>query len=183
MDSLAALYHITPENLALRRRFVGLDADVIALLGSLQPWADEVAAGIATELTEHTFAFSATAQFFEAYVASKGITLAELRKGWHAAHVGRWRAIFAEPAGKQPFGTDYFEGLLRVGALHNQIDLPLKWCLGIYPRYLDAVRHALRETPPRIDGSESSASGWRRRREPAVNPALLADAERAIRIV
>ena len=40
MDSLAGLYHITPENLALRRRFIGLDADVIALLGSLRPWAD-----------------------------------------------------------------------------------------------------------------------------------------------
>ena len=41
MDSLAGLYHITPENLALRRRFIGLDADVIALLGSLRPWADD----------------------------------------------------------------------------------------------------------------------------------------------
>jgi methyl-accepting chemotaxis protein len=183
MESLAGLYHITPENLALRRRFVGLDADVIALLGSLQPWADEVAAGIATELTEHTFAFSATAQFFEAYVASKGITLAELRKSWHAAHVGRWRAIFAEAAGKQPFGTAYFEGLLRVGALHNQINLPLKWFLGTYPKLQDAVGRALRETPPRIGGTEAKAGGWLRRREPAVDRDLIDAAERAIRIV
>ena len=183
MDSLAGLYHITPENLALRRRFIGLDADVIALLGSLRPWADAVADDIAAELTEYTFAFPAAAEFFAAYAARKGISLAALRKGWHGAQAGHWRAIFAESGKARPFATDYFEALLRVGALHNQIDLPLKWFLGTYPRYLDAVRHALRETPPQIDGSENRASGWRRRRDDAVNPAVLVDAERAIRIV
>ncbi len=183
MDSLAALYHITPENLALRRRFIGLDADVIALLDSLRPWADEVADDIAAELTEHAFAFPATAEFFDAYVAAKGISVGALRKGWHAAQAGHWRAIFAEPGTAQPFGTEYFEGLLRVGALHNQIDLPLKWFLGTYPMYLDAVVHALRNTPPVIARSEANGPAWRRRREAAPDPAVLADAERAIRIV
>ncbi|HXD66067.1 MAG TPA: globin-coupled sensor protein [Solirubrobacteraceae bacterium] len=183
MDSLAGLYHITPENLALRRRFIGLDADVIALLGSLRPWADEVADDIAAEVTRYTFAFPAAGEFFAAYAARKGTSLAALRKGWHAAQTGHWRAIFAEPAKARPFGTDYFEALLRVGVLHNQIDLPLKWFLGTYPRYLDVVRRALRETPPQIDGTESRVSGWRRRREPAVDPTVVADAERAIRIV
>jgi methyl-accepting chemotaxis protein len=185
MESLAGLYHITPENLALRRRFIGLDADVIALLASLRPWADEVAHAIAAELTDHAFAFPATAAFFEAYGVRKGISLAALRKCWHAAQVGHWRAIFAEaqPGKARPFGTDYFEALLRVGALHNQIDLPLKWFLGTYPRYLDAVHRALRETPPQIAGSQAKASGWLRRRAPAVDHEVLAEAERAIRIV
>ena len=71
MDSLAVLYHITPENLALRRRFIGLDADVITLLGKLRPWAEEVADEVAAELTEHTFAFPAAAEFFNAHVAGK----------------------------------------------------------------------------------------------------------------
>jgi methyl-accepting chemotaxis protein len=183
MESLAGLYHITPENLALRRRFIGLDADVIALLGSLRPWADEVADTVAAALTEHAFAFPATADFFNAYVTRKGISLAAMRKGWHAAQVGHWRAIFAEPGKAHPFGAEYFEALLRVGALHNQIDLPLKWFLGAYPRYLDAVHHALHTTPPQIAGTQPKASSWRRRREPAVDHAALADAERAIRIV
>jgi methyl-accepting chemotaxis protein len=183
MESLAGLYHITPENLALRRRFIGLDADVIALLGSLRPWADEVADDVAAELTEHAFGFSATSEFFDGYVAGKGVSLAALRTGWHAAQKGHWHAIFAEPGKAQPFGADYFEGLLRVGALHNQIDLPLKWFLGTYPKYIDAVRHALRRTPPQVAGIEPTTSGWRRRREPAVDLNLLADAERAIQIV
>ncbi|HEY6526597.1 MAG TPA: globin-coupled sensor protein, partial [Solirubrobacteraceae bacterium] len=183
MESLAGLYHITPENLALRRRFIGLDADAIALLGSLRPWADEVADEVAAELTDYTFGFRPAAEFFNAYVAGKGISLAALRTGWYAAQVGHWRAIFAEPGTAQPFGTAYFEGLLRVGALHNQIDLPLKWFLGTYAKYMDAVSHALRETPPQIGAAEPKASSWRRHREPAVDPNLLADAERAIRIV
>jgi methyl-accepting chemotaxis protein len=183
MESLTALYHITPENLALRRRFIGLDGDVITLLGSLRPWAHEVADDIAAELTEHAFGFSAAAEFFEGYVVGKGITLAALRSGWHAAQVGHWNAIFAEPGARQPFGVDYFEALLRVGAIHNKIDLPLKWFLGTYPAYLDAVRHALHQTPPEIAGAEAKASGWRRRREPEVDLNMVADAERAIRIV
>ncbi|MGH2895354.1 MAG: methyl-accepting chemotaxis protein, partial [Solirubrobacteraceae bacterium] len=181
MDSLAALYHITPENLALRRRFIGLDADVTALLDSLRSWADEVADDIAAELTEHAFSFPATADFFTSYVEGKGISLAALRKSWHGAQAGHWRAIFAEPGNAHPFGTDYFETLLRVGTLHNQINLPLKWFLGTYPTYLDAVRHALRETPPQI--AQVKAPGWRRRREPEVDVAVLGDAERAIQIV
>ncbi len=183
MDSLAGLYHITPENLSLRRRFIGLDADVIALLGSLRPWAAEVADDVAAELTDHTFAFPAAAEFFDAYVARKGISLSALRKGWHAAQVGHWHAIFAEPGKAQPYGTAYFEALLQVGALHNQIDLPLKWFLGTYPRYLDAVRHALRDTPPEIARAEAKGSLWRPRHDASPDPAVLADAERAIRIV
>jgi methyl-accepting chemotaxis protein len=179
MDSLAALYHITPDNLALRRRFIGLDADVIALLDSLRPWAEEVADGIAAQLTEHAFAFPATKEFFDAYVASKGLSLAALRKGWHTAQVSHWHAIFAEPGSARPFGTEYFEALLRVGTLHNQIDLPLKWFLGTYPAYLDAVSRALHQTPPDI--AQVNGSGWRRR-ETSVDAGVLADAERAIRI-
>jgi hypothetical protein len=38
VESLAGLYHISPENLALRRQFIGLDDDVLALLDKLRPW-------------------------------------------------------------------------------------------------------------------------------------------------
>src|SRR6185437_15638510 len=60
VESLAALYHISSENLALRRQFIGLDAEVLALLKQLQPWADEVADAVAEELTDHHVKFSAT---------------------------------------------------------------------------------------------------------------------------
>ena len=182
MNSLAALYHITPDNLALRRRFIGLDADVIALLDSLRPWADEVAEDVAAELTEHAFTFSATKTFFDAHAAGAGISTAELRTGWHGAQASHWRAIFAEPGKPQPFGVAYFESLLHVGAVHNKINLPLKWFLGAYPIYVDVVRRALRAAPPQSPLSDAKASAWRRR-EPTPDLDALADAERAIRIV
>ena len=79
MDSLAALYHITPENLALRREFIGLDGEVVALLADLQPWADEVADAVAADLTEHHFQFSATADFFGSYAAERRLDLDSFR--------------------------------------------------------------------------------------------------------
>jgi methyl-accepting chemotaxis protein len=181
MDSLAALYQITPENLALRRRYIGLDADVIALLGRLEPWAEQVAEAIAAELTEHTFAFPAAAEFFDGHATASGLSPAELRTRWDAAQARHWRAIFAEPATARPFGVDYFQRLLRIGATYNAINLPLKGFLGTYPRLMDMVRRTLRETPPTF--AATSSRGWRARRGPAVDAALLADAERAIGIV
>ncbi|HEY1520439.1 MAG TPA: globin-coupled sensor protein [Solirubrobacteraceae bacterium] len=183
MESLATLYHITPENLALRRQFIGLDADVLALLSKLAPWANEVVDVVAADLTDHHFGFSASAHFLSDYVAETGIELEALRGAWHAAQAGHWRAIFAEPTRPEPFGLDYFAGLLSVGAVHNKINLPLKWYLGSYPAYLDAVRRALRATPPQIDGEPAARRGLLRRAEPGPSPALLADAERAIGIV
>src|SRR5690242_19745520 len=105
----------------------------MALLTKLQPWAEEVADVVAAELTEHHFKFSATSDFFRDYVGKKGIELEALRKGWEAAQAGHFKAIFAEPATRDPFGLDYFVGLLGVGTLHNKINLPLKWYLGSYP--------------------------------------------------
>ncbi|MGH2909062.1 MAG: hypothetical protein ACRDK8_07190 [Solirubrobacteraceae bacterium] len=38
---------------------------MLALLDSLAPWADDVAAQVAGQLTDHHFAFAATAEFFD----------------------------------------------------------------------------------------------------------------------
>ena len=62
------------------------------------------------------------------------------------------------------------------------MSLPLKWYLGRYPAYLDSVRRALRENPPRIAASGPGAAGCS---AGASRPdaGVLADAERAIGIV
>jgi methyl-accepting chemotaxis protein len=116
-------------------------------------------------------------------VATKGIELEALRAGWHAAQASHWKAIFAEPASSNPFGVDYFAGLLSVGALHNRINLPLKWYLGSYPTYLDAVRRQLREHPPQLGGEQPRRAGWLRRYEAAPDLNVALAAERAVGIV
>jgi methyl-accepting chemotaxis protein len=183
MESLAALYHITPENLALRREFIGLDGEVVELLAELQPWADEVADAVAADLTEHHFQFSETAEFFRNYAAERRIDLDSFRADWRADRAIHWRRIFAEPGQPRPFGIEYFVKLLEAGSAYNRINLPIKWYLGRYPAYLDAVRRQLRENPPLIAPRREARRGLRRRGEAAVDPAVLADAERAVGIV
>jgi len=143
------LYRITAENLALRRAFIGLDDETTAVLAAARPWAEAAAGPIAAALAEHHFGFEPTRRFFAEHAAKKGVELTWLRDHWQGAHVAHFRAIFTEASSRDPFGLDYFELLLGVGALHNQIDLPLKWYLGSYPTLMEAVRHRLREQPPR----------------------------------
>ena len=163
MESLAALYHITSENLALRRTFIGLDAEVVALLADLRPWADEVADAIAADVTDHHFRVPGTADFFRGYAVERGIGFEALRAEWHEARAGHWRRIFAESGQPEPFGIEYFATLLEAGAGYNRINLPMKWYLGRYPAYLDAVRRQLRENPPQIAGEQGRRRGLRRR--------------------
>jgi methyl-accepting chemotaxis protein len=183
MGSLSSLYHITPENLALRRQFIGLDAELIALLADLSPWADDVADAVAADVTDHHFQSSATADFFRAYAAGRRVQFEALRNEWQAARVTHWRRIFAQPAHPQPFGIEYFESLLEAGAAYNRIDLPMKWYLGRYPAYLDAVRRQLHENPPQIGEGPAARRGVFRRAERGPDHALLADVERAIGVV
>jgi methyl-accepting chemotaxis protein len=146
MGQLCDLYGVTEENLAIRRAFIGLDRDTIGVLANLRSWGESVAEDIAKELTDHHFAFPATAEFFHNYVREKGIQLSVLRTGWCNAHVGHFKQIFREAQTSRPFSVDYFEGLLGVGALHNKIDLPLKWYLGSYPTLSRIVHRKIFET-------------------------------------
>ncbi|HEY7421839.1 MAG TPA: globin-coupled sensor protein [Gaiellaceae bacterium] len=138
---LHLLYRINERNVAARRSFVGLDDRDRRTLTRLRRWAHKAAAPIATELTDHHFEFPATRAFFEAYVADKPISVADLQQGAQAAHFAQ---IFDHAGEPHAFGVPYFEQLLAVGKLHNKIDLPLKWYLGIYPTYLGIVRKHLR---------------------------------------
>lgn len=183
MDSHAALYHITPENLALRREFIGLDGEVVALLAKLQPWANKVGDEVAADLTDHHFQFPATAEFFRNYAAERRIDLDAFRAEWLADRATHWRRIFSEPGQPGPFGIEYFAKLLEAGSAYNRINLPMKWYLGKYPAYLDAVRRQLRENPPQVAGQRDGRRGLLRRGDAGIDPVVLADAERAIGIV
>src|SRR5436305_3983211 len=151
----------------------------MALLTKLQSWANEVADDVAADLTDHHFKFSATAEFLRAYAAQKGIEFDALRAGWQSAQAGHFKAIFVEAAGRDPFGIGYFSALLSVGALHNKINLPLKWYLGSYPSFLDAVRRQLRANPPKLERETIARRGWLRRGETGPSQDLLSEAERA----
>jgi methyl-accepting chemotaxis protein len=163
-DNLVDRYHMTEAALGQRRRFIGLSAKDVAVLRTLKPWADRHAPEIARRFYDHQFSFGPTRAFFESYAAQRGVSLADLRARLEQTQARYFQEIFAEAAESGRFGREYFERRLRVGRLHNVINLPLKWYVGSYPLYLDLVRDRLRR------------SFWWR-------PGFAARAERAIGVV
>ena len=53
--------------------------------------------------------------------------------------------IFDAAAGSG-FGLTYFERRLKIGHMHNAINLPVKWMWGVDSVYLDIVRQQLRRS-------------------------------------
>jgi len=143
--NLARMLRITQENLALRRMFLQLTPQDFAILARLAPWADRVADRIARRFYDHQFSFSETRRFFERHARNKGIGLEELRRSLERTQAAYFRSIFEEAARGGDFGPDYYAMRLQIGAVHNRIDLPLKWYLGSYALYCDLVREELRK--------------------------------------
>ena len=152
MATLAELFRINETNLGLRRQFMRLTKEDVAILKELDPWAAETAAPLAKEFYDFQFSFEPTRTFFGSYANAAGRSMEQLRQGLEKAQAGYFRQIFQEAARGGNFGVDYFEQRLKVGKLHNQINLPIKWYLGSYPTYFDLVRSYLtRSFPERAD--------------------------------
>lgn len=151
MGELCKLYRINEENLNLRKQFIRLTREDIEILRELLPWAEEHAPKIARAFYDHQFSFSETRAFFQQYAQQKGITLEQVRARLEKTQAEYFRQIFREAATGGDFGVDYFERRLKIGWIHDQIDLPQKWYLGSYPLYYDLVRAALRESFPERD--------------------------------
>jgi methyl-accepting chemotaxis protein len=148
MDSYADAFRIHDGNLKLRRDFIGLTAADVAILRRVKGWGTGVSETIAREFYDVQFGFAPTRKFFDAFAAAKGMPIDALRRHLEGAQSGYFRQIFEEAAGEGTFGVGYFEKRLRVGALHNAIDLPTKWYIGSYATYQTLVRkHLLRRYP------------------------------------
>jgi methyl-accepting chemotaxis protein len=148
MSNHADLYRINDANLRLRKDFIKLTQADIDVLKGLNGWANKVADKLAHEFYSHQFSFGPTAAFFSDYARAKNVSLDQLRAGLERAQAGYFKQIFEEAANGGRYGTDYFERRLRVGALHNVINLPLKWYLGSYMTYFDLARRYLRRSFP-----------------------------------
>ncbi len=144
MTALHELYRIDERNLAARREFISLRAKDIRMLSGLRNWAEKAIPHIVREFYDHQFAFPATAEFFDRFAALRGCSLAELRTGLERTQRAYLSAIFQEAAEGGSFGTEYFETRLRVGRVHNTIDLPLKWYVGSYMKWFDLFAARLR---------------------------------------
>ncbi|MDW8059501.1 MAG: globin-coupled sensor protein [Thermomicrobium sp.] len=143
---LVRAIRLTPQGFDQRLAFVGLSEAERRELARLAPWAERVADRIAERFYDFQFAFEPTRRFFERYAVSRGLSLQEVRHRLERSQAEYFREIFR--AARDGYDLSYFERRLRIGARHNAIDLPMKWYLGSYGRYLDFVRAELRRSYP-----------------------------------
>ena len=129
-DNLCQVFGINEENLSWRRRFIRLGEDERKVLVKLVPWAEKTAPQIAKEFYDWQFEFSPTRRFFEKHAQSKGMSLDSMRQHLERTQSNYLVEIFR--GASQNWGVDYFERRLRVGWIHDAINLPFKWYIGSY---------------------------------------------------
>jgi methyl-accepting chemotaxis protein len=153
MTTLHELYRIEEANVAARREFVALDAADVTTLARLRPWSAKAIPAIVSAFYDHQFVFGPTAAHFAAYAGQRGLAAADLRSALESAQQGYLEQIFREAAEGGAFGTAYLETRLKIGRLHNSIDLPIKWYIGSYMTWFDLFSRRLARdfpTKPRL---------------------------------
>jgi methyl-accepting chemotaxis protein len=135
--TLHELYRIEEANLARRREFVGLEPTDVETLARLCPWSERAIPAIVSTFYDHQFAFGPTAAFFAAHAQRRGLSAADLRPALESAQQGYLQQIFREAAQGGDFGAAYLDTRLKIGQVHNSIDLPLKWYIGSYMTWFD----------------------------------------------
>ncbi|MCC7371817.1 MAG: hypothetical protein IT306_25595 [Chloroflexi bacterium] len=141
--ALSQQYRITEQNLALRKQLLGITERDVKTLRSLGPWARRVAPSLLRDFYEHQFSHPGTRAFFEAQAVRMGLPLPQLRAHLEKAQVAFFIRIFAEAEQGGQYGVPFFEERLKIGKLHNVINLPLKWYVASYGVYTALVRKYL----------------------------------------
>ncbi|MGC2401171.1 MAG: methyl-accepting chemotaxis protein [Acidobacteriaceae bacterium] len=126
----AQKFAIDESNLASRREFIRLGAEEQTLLAGLISWAQSEGPEIAREFYDWQFAFDPTRRFFEAHAQGAGMSIGQLRQRLERSQAGYFVQIFE--GAEENWGLRYFESRLKLGALHDEINLPFKWYLGSY---------------------------------------------------
>jgi methyl-accepting chemotaxis protein len=129
----AQRFGIDESNLATRREFIRLGEEERSLLSDLAPWARSVAADVAKEFYDWQFEFGPTRRFFETHAQAAGMPIGQLRQSLERAQTGYFTQIFEGAA--ENWGVAYFERRLKVGSIHDKINLPFKWYIGSYTEF------------------------------------------------
>ncbi len=137
-------FGINDQNLSARRQFVRLGEDEQKIMKKLTPWAEKVAPQLAKEFYDWQFSFAQTRRFFEKFAQQHNMPLDKLRVHLEQAQSGYFCRLFH--GAEQNWGTEYFERLLKIGAVHDKIDLPLKWYVGSYAELQRLARIHLRKS-------------------------------------
>lgn len=141
-------HNITSGNLAQRREAICLDERAIRTLANLEPWARAAGPQISKLFYDHQLRCSGPSAFFQKFCDNRGMSLQQLRSHLETSHADYFVSIFREAGKAQPFGQEYFNSRLKVGKIHNEINLPMKWFLSAYVQFEFIAEKQLRKRFP-----------------------------------
>jgi methyl-accepting chemotaxis protein len=136
-------FAIDDRSLEMRRRFLRLDDRDRTLLTGLEAWSDRIAPEVVRAFYDWQFDFPGTRRFFESHCTRSGRSLEALRAHLEKSQLRYLLSVFT--GAREGYGPEYFESRLAIGAVHDQIDLPLKWYVGSYTELSRLIRARLRE--------------------------------------
>jgi methyl-accepting chemotaxis protein len=145
LESLTSRYHIDDNNLHIRQTYIKLSKDDIRVLAKLKPWAHRIAPKLAHDFYDHQFSFPGTLEFMNQFAKKRGIPIDQFRALLEKTQAEYFTDIFDAAAGNG-FNLAYFERRLKVGRIHNVIDLPVKWYVGAYVDYMDLFRRYMKRS-------------------------------------
>lgn len=144
---IGSTLRITEQGLALRRQFLGITRERVESLCRVADVVEQFAPQLIREFYDFQFQFPETLQFFTQYAQQRGILLQTLRQRLEQAQLQYFLEIFREARRGGAFGADFLEQRLRIGAIHNEINLPMKWYLGSYALYAALLKKYLLQNP------------------------------------
>jgi rsbT co-antagonist protein RsbR len=136
MDGLAAdRMEITEQEVSRRKQFLEFRQDDAEVLRTLGEVARRYADPVIEDLYRHFLAFDETREFFRDPRVLERVK--QLQKEYFLRLT------------EGDYGADYVANRLRIGTVHEHINLAPKWYLGAYNFYLRAVAVRLNEAFPR----------------------------------
>jgi rsbT co-antagonist protein RsbR len=117
--------HVDEEDVARRKAFLEFGDDDVEALKGFREIARKYAEPVIEEFYGHILSFPETKRFFE-----DPRTLERVK---------RLQKDYFVRLTEGDYGTDYVANRLRIGAVHERVDLEPKWYLGMYAFYLRQV--------------------------------------------
>ena len=116
---------IDDEEVARRKAFLEFGDDDVEVLKSLNEAAAGYAKAVIEDLYRHFLSFEETRAFFTEQKVLE--------------HVKKMQTEYFLRLTEGDYGADYVENRLKIGAVHERVNLAPKWYLGAYMRYMRSV--------------------------------------------
>lgn len=141
---LCEQFGISPEAIRQRLEFNKINSTDQKNMEKLIPWSEEYANAIIKEFYDFQFEFSGTKRFFSSFAKKRNMLIEHVRDHLEKAQIGYFLELFRSAT--DFWGPGYFERRIKIGLIHDRINLPFKFYIGSYINYMEIIRRYLEKT-------------------------------------